>query len=105
MEVARVGGGLTDELRNHITEMVENDAVSCDNPRVLEVQAHELFPSGKMRYPNFIRWRVDKGPSQCTRVLKIVPTKVASRSKKSDKKGITMMKTSQYIESSIDDWI
>jgi ATP-dependent DNA ligase len=110
VEVARVGGGITDELRNHLTEMAENGAVTPENPRVIEVQAHELFPSGKMRYPNFIRWRVDKGATQCTRTLKIIPTKAearkaaGSRKKKAEITEKVEVKLS-YTRSSIDDWI
>jgi ATP-dependent DNA ligase len=70
LEVAQVGGGLTDSLRDELMQMVENGEVSAENPRTLEVQTHELLPSGKMRYPNFIRWRFDKSAGQCTRCLK-----------------------------------
>ena len=69
-EVAQVGGGLTDSLRNELMQMIEKGEVSAENPRTLEVQTHELLPSGKMRYPNFVRWRFDKSPVQCTRELK-----------------------------------
>lgn len=70
LEVAQVGGGLTDSLRDELMQMIEQGEVSAENPRTLEVQTHELLPSGKMRYPNFIRWRFDKSPVQCTRELK-----------------------------------
>ncbi len=70
LEVAQVGGGLTDSLRNELMQMIETGEVSAENPRTLEVQTHELLPSGKMRYPNFIRWRFDKSAVQCTRELR-----------------------------------
>jgi len=70
LEVAQVGGGLTDSLRNELMQMIEKGEVSAENPRTLEVQTHELLPSGKMRYPNFIRWRFDKSSTQCTRELR-----------------------------------
>jgi len=70
IEVAQVGGGLTDSLRDELMQMIEKGDVSAENPRTLEVQTHELLPSGKMRYPNFVRWRFDKSPVQCTRELK-----------------------------------
>ncbi len=69
-EVAQVGGGLTDSLRDELMQMIEQGEVSAENPRTLEVQTHELLPSGKMRYPNFVRWRFDKSAIQCTRELK-----------------------------------
>ncbi|MCK9575340.1 MAG: hypothetical protein M0R51_05235 [Clostridia bacterium] len=67
-EVAQVGGGFTDSLRDQL--MIISKLISAENPRTLEVQTHELLPSGKMRYPNFIRWRFDKSAVQCTRELR-----------------------------------
>lgn len=34
--------------------------------RVFEVSGKQVFPSGAMRHPNFVRWRSDKAPSECT---------------------------------------
>jgi len=67
-EVAQVGGGFTDSMRDQL--MIISKLISAENPRTLEVQTQELLPSGKMRYPNFIRWRFDKSAGQCTRCLK-----------------------------------
>lgn len=84
VKVASVGGGMTDALRDEITTMVKNGEVTAEKPRVLEVQTHELLPSGAMRYPNFVRWRTDKSASQCVRKLKtkqkpiIEPVKTAT---------------------------
>jgi ATP-dependent DNA ligase len=94
MAVAKVGGGMTDVLRNEITAMAQNGEVSVDKPRVIEVQTHELLPSGSMRYPNFVRWRFDKTPEQCTRELEIVPTK------KDAKRAEKVVKVS-----TVDDWL
>lgn len=67
-EVAKVGG-LTDELREEITELTQERQVSEDNPKIIEVKAMALLESGKMRSPRFVRFRDDKGPEQCTREI------------------------------------
>lgn len=70
MHVANVGGGLTDELREEMTQMVKDRKVSHSKPWVMEVQTHQLLSSGKLRYPNFMRWRYDKAAAQCQRNLR-----------------------------------
>jgi len=69
MEVAQVGGGLTDALREELLTAVTNNEVSGENPWVIEVQTHELLPSGKLRYPAWLRRRFDKSCGQCVRTL------------------------------------
>lgn len=61
--------GLTDDDRQHFTEI--QSSVSHNNPSVFEVKTHEVLVSGKFRYPNFIRERTDKAPSQCIQKLRI----------------------------------
>lgn len=67
-EVAKVGG-LTDELREQITDLTHCGQVSDAKPLIIEVKAIALLESGKMRSPRFVRFREDKGPEQCTREL------------------------------------
>jgi ATP-dependent DNA ligase len=103
-DVGKIGGGITDVLRNELTEMVSESLapelrVSPTNKLVLEAQTHELLPSGKMRYPNFLRWRTDKTPEQCTRVHKIIPTKSSTKARK--KPEVVVVEEPQ---SSIEDW-
>lgn len=69
LEVAQVGGGLTDALREELLEAVRKGEVSEENRWVVEVQTHELLPSGKLRYPAWIRRRFDKSWKQCVRTL------------------------------------
>jgi bifunctional non-homologous end joining protein LigD len=71
LHVASVGGGISDILRAELMEMVTSGRVSVETPAVLECKAYELLPTGAMRYPSFIRWRTDKSPEQCKRVLEI----------------------------------
>ena len=61
-EVARVSG-MDDLMRIKFTDL--KDEINQTNPMVLEVQAHEVLKSGKLRYPAFIRIRDDKGARQC----------------------------------------
>lgn len=72
MQVAKIGGGIHMERRRILTQMVSE--VSKDNPQVIEVQTHELLKSGKLRYPQFIKFRTDKAPEQCTRKLELHPS-------------------------------
>ena len=115
-EVARIGGGIVDPLRLRLTELALNKTVNPENPMVIEAQTHELLPSGKMRYPNWVSERFDKGAKQCTRVWKIVPTKSelkkleveARKSEKAQKtpKSATKNKVvASVVESSLDDWL
>lgn len=58
-QVLRVGG-LTDEQR----------AQFFDEPnrfvgQVFEAEGKKLFDNGKLRHPNFLRWRTDKKPADC----------------------------------------
>jgi len=71
MEVAKVGGGINDILRRELTRMVNEKLITKDKPQTIEIQAHELLKSGKMRYPQFIRFRSDKSAKQCTRILQV----------------------------------
>lgn len=71
MQVAKVGGGLTDALRSELTQAVQEGNVTENNPWVIEVQTHELLASGKLRYPNWLRRRYDKSSEQCVRALEI----------------------------------
>jgi ATP-dependent DNA ligase len=112
-EVARIGGGIEDPLRIKLTELTNTGAVSPENPIIIETQTHELLPSGKMRYPNWVRERTDKGATQCTRVWKIVPTKgelkkleVEARAKsKNGASKSTKKKKVDIPEPSLDDWL
>lgn len=76
MQIAKVGGGINDELRRQLTRLQLH--VSEDNPRVIEVQTHELLKSGKLRYPQFIKFRTDKAPEQCIRKLESRPSSQSS---------------------------
>ena len=76
MQVAKVGGGMHMELRRQLIRMVSE--VSKDNPQVIEVQTHELLKSGKLRYPQFMKFRTDKAPEQCTRKLELHPSNQSS---------------------------
>lgn len=76
MQVAKVGGGMHMELRRQLTRL--QPQVSKDNPRVIEVQTHELLKSGKLRYPQFIKFRTDKAPEQCIRKLALHPSSQSS---------------------------
>lgn len=81
LEVAQVGGGLTDALREELLEAVRKGEVSVENPWVIEVQTHELLPSGKLRYPAWVRRRFDKSHKQCIRTLEsLKPAGKASKS-------------------------
>ena len=84
MQVAKVGGGLTDALRAELTQAVQEGKVTENNPWVIEVQTHELLASGKLRYPNWLRRRYDKSSEQCVRTLEIKET-VKAKSVKSVK--------------------
>lgn len=95
MQVASVGGGLSDVLRDQLTFMANNGHVSPQAPRVIEVQAHELLESGKMRYPNFIRWRFDKSAAQCCRSLKN-PKKIDI---------VEQTNTKSVVDTSIEEWL
>jgi ATP-dependent DNA ligase len=112
-EVARIGGGIDDPLRVRLTELALNKTVNPENPMVIATQTHELLPSGKMRYPNWISERFDKGASQCTRVWKIVPTKSELKKleveAKAKAKGSSVKKSAKkkvvIEEPSLDDWL
>ena len=67
-EVAKAGG-LTDKLRAKFTNLSRSGEVSELCPMILEVEAMEYLPSGKLRSPRFHRIRTDKSPEQCTREL------------------------------------
>jgi ATP-dependent DNA ligase len=53
-------GGLTDAQRHEFFARPQ-DYVG----RVFEAEGKLLFPSGKLRHPNFLRWRDDKRPEDC----------------------------------------
>jgi ATP-dependent DNA ligase len=62
VEIGRVGGGLSDELRE---EFWKNKPLA----KVIEVKANELVGSGTYgtpRHPQFVCVRIDKLPSDCT---------------------------------------
>jgi DNA ligase-1 len=55
-----VGGGFTDELREEIWKRCE-DYIG----RVIEVRGWQVFDSGSLRHPQFVRFRDDKKASDC----------------------------------------
>ena len=59
-QVCRVGGGFNDELG---TEIFQN--FSKYKGRVIEAKGWQVFKSGALRHPNFVRWRDDKSPEEC----------------------------------------
>lgn len=58
--------GLTDQQRRDFHSRPQ-DYVG----RVFEAEGKLLFPSGKLRHPNFLRWRDDKRPEDCRPPKKI----------------------------------
>jgi ATP-dependent DNA ligase len=54
-----VCSGMTDAER---MEMSTNDPVG----KVCEVKYQEVLSLGRLRHPNFVRWREDKLPNECT---------------------------------------
>ena len=54
-------GGFTEELRAYLTDN-QDDLIGT----VIEVKAHEVLKTGKLRHPRFIRMRDDKDSYQCT---------------------------------------
>ena len=60
-KITRVGGGFSDNQR----AVIWNDQ-KLYLGRVIEVTGKQLFPSGALRHPNFIRFRDDKLPERCT---------------------------------------
>ena len=54
-------GGFTEELRAYLTDN-QDDLIG----NVIEVKAHEVLKTGKLRHPRFIRMRDDKDSYQCT---------------------------------------
>lgn len=63
VEACRIGGGFTDELRD---EIWRNRAGVVG--RVVEARGYQLFESGALRHPQFVRFRDDKRPSECRAV-------------------------------------
>ena len=53
--------GLTDEQRRDF-----HDNPSKYEGRVFEAEGKRLFSTGKLRHPNFLRWRDDKPAAECT---------------------------------------
>lgn len=46
---------------------IERAAIDMsDVGRVVEVKYQEVLTHGRLRHPNFVRWREDKRPSECT---------------------------------------
>ena len=58
-QVTRVGG-LTDEQRADFFKHPDSYV-----GRVFEAEGKKLFANGKLRHPNFLRWRTDKTPERC----------------------------------------
>jgi len=102
--VADVGGGLTDKLRDEFTILADTGQVSASKPMVFAIQAHEVFPTGKMRYPNYVATRFDKAPSQCVGYI-------GEKVKKPDEHMKSILKMTaldlkpKAITQSLDDWI
>jgi hypothetical protein len=60
VEICRVGGGLTDAKRIEYW----NDRLVYLG-QVFEAEGRQLFTTGALRHPNFLRWRNDKEAKEC----------------------------------------
>ena len=59
---------MTDEERVKWTERMEYSwsiDSAYDDPYVIQVKASEVLPSGKLRFPSYVRERTDKSPKEC----------------------------------------
>lgn len=58
---------MTDEERVKWTERMINGWTKTvhDNPYVIQVKASEVLPSGKLRFPSYVRERTDKSAEEC----------------------------------------
>ena len=67
VDVGEVGGGFTNEALVEITLNYLAPEGKLKKPLVIEVQCFGLAKKGgKMRFPQFVRIRTDKSPSECT---------------------------------------
>lgn len=64
-QVIAVGGGFTDTMR--IDYWKQNNI-----GRVFEAEGRQLFPTGSLRHPTFLRWREDKTAEECIWPLKLI---------------------------------
>jgi ATP-dependent DNA ligase len=60
VEKCRIGGGFTDQLRDEIWKSPRRYV-----GRVVEARGYQLFDSGALRHPQFVRFRDDKLPREC----------------------------------------
>jgi len=59
--ICSVGGGMTDSVRAEIWANPEKYLGF-----VFEASGYNIFPSGALRHPNFLRWRIgEKSPEEC----------------------------------------
>lgn len=59
---------MTDEERVKWTERMKYSwsiDSAYDDPYVVQVKASEVLPSGKLRFPSYVRERTDKSPKEC----------------------------------------
>lgn len=104
VQVAAVGGGMTDKIRDEFTILANTGQVSAAKPMVFAIQAHEVFPNGKMRYPNYVATRFDKAASQCIGYLGEKPKKPDEQIKSLLKPLSIPSIKPKVITGSLDDW-